>query len=176
MRGSSDNATEWLEEKTRALRGGQPPRVEVFLRSLAPPIGVREQQERLLERLRTFERRGVFESVEVSVWGDAVCPDGCCAETPAGREVLEQARAMKRWAREADADIETTFEEKRVASSVTDERFRKIVLPRVAVGVHAGDDLELVLPCRVGEETLPVESFVDSFERAATVQGVGTTA
>ena len=175
MRGSSDNATEWLEEKTRTLREGEPPRIEVFLRSLAPPIGVREQQETLLERLRTFERRGVIASVEVSVWGDAVCPDGCCSETPAGREVLDRTRRMRRWAREADGDVRTTFEEKRVSSSVTDERFRRIVLPRVAVGVHRDDDLELVVPCCVGEETLPVESFLDAYERERSARPVGTS-
>lgn len=149
----------------------------MFLRSLAPSIGVRERQESLLERLRAFERQGVIESVDITVWGDAVCPDDRCAETTFGRDVLDRINGMRRWARNAEVDVETPFEEKQVASSITDERFRKIVLPRVVIGVYTDGDLELALPCRVAGETVPVRSFLDSYERVTTVErSIGTSA
>lgn len=177
MRGSSDNAAAWLEEQARTLHSEQPQRVEVFLRSLAPPIGVRERQEALLERLRAFERRGLIESIDITVWGDAVCPDGCCTETVPGRDFLGRVNEMRRWARNAEADVEVPFEEKQVISSITDEQFRKIVLPRIAIGVHTDGDLEPVFPCRVSDESVSVRSFLDSCERDTTAErGIGTSA
>lgn len=177
MRRSSDTSNEWLEEKTRNLRGGRPPRVEVFLRSFAPPLGVREQQERILEQLTAFERRGLVETVHVTVWGNAVCPDSHGTETQTGQQIIERVEELRTWGDRYDVDVETTFDERSVVSSVTDEEYQRIVLPRLCLGVYDGDELDLVLPCSVDETPFCVDDFLQTFERPQSLEtGIGTSA
>lgn len=177
MRGSSDQASEWWNAKTRSLRSGRPPRIEVFLRSFAPPIGVREQQEGVLERLSTLERRGVVEAVTVDVWGKAVCPDGHCGRTHAGEQILDRIDEFCTWAAEADVPVEAPFDECRVSSRTTDEEFSKVVLPRLCLGVYVDSDLELVLPCRFDGESVPITAFLSALEAAPAPEGgIGTSA
>lgn len=177
MRGSSDQSNEWLEEKLRTLRSGTPPVVQLFLRSLAPPVGIREQQERVLRQLRNLEHQGVVESVDVTVWGDAVCPEGNCAETPLGQEILARISELRQWAIETPVDIDTPFEEKHVSSSVTNESFRRIIPPRITVGVYTGDDVSLVLPCHLEGRSFDVVDFLSAFEQVGTIDNsIGTSA
>lgn len=165
MRGSSAHSSEWWEEKTRTLGGGRPPRVTVFLRSLAPPVGVHGEQERVLEQLSAYDRQGLVESVSVTVCGKAVCPDGQCSDTPTDRELLDRVGELRAWGDAADADVETPLAEREVASSVTGEQFRKIVLPRLTMGVYADGDLELVLPCEVDGACYCVDDFLEAIDR-----------
>lgn len=177
MRGSSDNASEWWDAKTRSLQSGCPPRIEVFVRSFAPPIGVREQQHRVLDRLATLERQGILETVSVDVWGKAVCPDGHCGETRAGERILDRVEAFRAWARDLEVPVESPFEEYNVRAATTGEEFRKIVLPRICLGVYSDTELEVVLPCRLDGDPISVESFLSALEAApATDRGIGTSA
>ncbi|WP_424019987.1 HTH domain-containing protein (plasmid) [Halorientalis pallida] len=176
MRRSSDQASEWWNAKTRSLRSGHPPRIEVFLRSFAPPIGVREQQEAVLERLADLERQGVVETVSVDIWGKAVCPEGHCGETHAGERILDRIDEFRGWAADAEVSVESPFEERFVTSTTTDEQFLKIVLPRLCLGVYVDDDLRLVLPCQLEDETISVESFLSALESAPRAERIGTSA
>ena len=176
MRRSSDQASEWWNAKTRSLRGGRPPRIEVFLRSFAPPIGVREQQEDVLEQLSQLESQGVVESISVDIWGKAVCPEGHCGETHAGERILDRIDEFRAWAADADVPVDSPFEERLVTSTTTDEEFRKIVLPRLCLGVYADEDLQLVLPCQLEDETISVESLLSALDAAPPAERIGTSA
>ncbi len=175
MRRSSDQASEWWNAKTRSLRSGRPPRIEVFLRSFAPPIGVREQQEDVLDRLRQLERQGVVETVSVDIWGKAVCPEGHCDETHTGERILDRIGEFRAWAADADVPVASPFEERRVTSTTTDEEFRKIVLPRLCLGVYVDEDLQLVLPCQLEDETISVESLLSALDAAPPAERIGTS-
>jgi len=170
MNGSSVDPDEWLEQKARTLGSERPVSVEVYLRSFAPPIGARERQEDVVDRLRELEECGRLETVEVTIWGDAVCPDGCCAETRTGREILDRMMELQQWGAEEPCTVEQTFEEKHVTSSVTDEAFTKIIPPRITLGVHSRGDIRLVLPCRIGNETVCVTDFLAAVERTEPIQ------
>lgn len=171
MRRSSDTTNSWWEQTTETLSEGEPPAVEVFVRSLAPPLGGHTSQESLIETLLELQREGELSSVEVTVWGDGVCPDGCYAETVAGNEVLEQAMELKRWAEGVEPDVEIPFEETHVSSSVTGETFRKIVLPQITVGVYDEGGIALVLPARVDGEHHRVADLPDVLEQPDRVRG-----
>jgi hypothetical protein len=146
------------------------------LRSFAPPIGVREQQEAVLEDLSRLERQDALESVSVDVWGKAVCPEGQCGDTHAGERVLERIEEFRAWAADADGPVESPFEERTVSSTTTDEKFRKIVLPRFCLGVYVDSDLHLVLPCQFGDETFSVEALISALESAQPAERIGTSA
>ena len=176
MRRSSDQTSEWWTAKTRSLRSGRPPRIELFLRSFAPPIGVREQQEGLLKELSRLERKGVVETVSVDIWGKAVCPEGHCGETHAGERILDRIEEFRTWATDADVPVESPFEERTVTSSTTHEEFRKIILPRLCLGVYVDRDLQLVLPCRMEDDTISVEALLSALESAPPAERVGTSA
>lgn len=170
MNGSSVDPDEWLEQKARTLGSDRPVSVEVYLRSFAPPIGARERQEEIVSKLRELEERGRLETVEVTVWGDAVCPDGCCAETHTGREILNRMKELQQWGNDEPCTVERTFEEKHVTSAVTDEAFKKIIPPRITLGVYSRGDIRLVLPCRIGDETVCVNDFLEALERTEPMQ------
>lgn len=142
----------------------------MYLRSFAPPIGVKEHQEEVVSKLREFDECGRLETVDVTIWGDAVCPDGCCAETRPGREILDRMAELQQWGSEESCTVEQTFEEKHATSSVTDEAFTKIVPPRITIGVCSRGDIRLVLPCRLGNETVCVTDFLNAVERTESIQ------
>jgi hypothetical protein len=149
----------------------------VFLRSFAPPIGVRERQEDVLEELSALERQGVLETVTVDVWGNAVCPEGHCSGTHAGERILDRIDEFREWAADAAVPVTAPFEEQTVTSKTTDEEFRKIVLPRLCLGVYVDTELELVLPCQLDDECISVESFLSALAAAPTAErGIGTSA
>jgi hypothetical protein len=161
----------------RSLRSGRPPRIEVFVRSFAPPIGVREQQDRVLSRLSNLERRGVLETVSVDVWGKAVCPDGHCGETRAGERILDRVEAFSAWARDLGVPVESPFEECTVSASTTGEEFKKIVLPRLCIGIYSDTELEAVLPCQLDGDPVSIDDFLSALEAVpATDRGIGTSA
>lgn len=169
MTESPTEPDEWWEQTHRDI-AGRPVSVEVYLRSFAPPLGARQRQESVVDTLRAMAEGGILDGVGVTVWGEAVCPDGCCAETPAGRDILASIAELQQWADEEPVPVETPFEEKRVTSSVTDEAFRKVVPPRVTVGVYCRGDVALVLPCEVDGETFCVSDLITAFERTDPVR------
>jgi len=177
MRRSSNTSTEWWEQQTAALKRGRPPRVEVCLRSLAPPIGARSEQERILERLASLENRGLFESVSVTVWGKAICPDSFSGETVTGRRILDRVDAFRSWADGVEVPVRLPFEHRPVSSTVTAEEYRKITLPRLCLAVYAGDSLALVLPGQLDDVSVCVDEFLSLFERQSpTEREIGTSA
>lgn len=177
MERSSNQSNEWWEEKTGTVHSGHPPRAAVFLRSLAPPAGVCQQQDTALERLQTLDRQGVFEAVDVTVWGKAISPDSTAGRTEPGRNLLEIVDEFRSWVTNSAGPNEGPFEETSVSCSITDEHYRKIVLPQVCLAVYSDDQLELVLPCEVDGDHYSVAEFLDAVDQWTPVgQEIGTSA
>lgn len=177
MKRSSNQSNEWFEEKTGTLQTGQPPRVRIFLRSLAPPLGASQQQNDVLEQLESFERQGVLEEMDVTVWGKSICPESAGSQTGPGEQILERIEEFTSWSASEDVSVDLSFEENDVDCSITDEQYRKIVLPRVCLAVYAEEEPELVLPCKINGDYYRVEDLITSFQQRTPVeQGIGTSA
>ncbi|MFD1588309.1 HTH domain-containing protein [Halorientalis brevis] len=177
MKRSSNQSNEWWEEKTSMLHAGHSPRVKVFLRSLAPPMGTCQQQNEALEQLQSFERQGLLDSVDVTVWGKSICPDSAAAQTEPGTRILDYVDEFTAWGARTGSSTELPFEEQRVSSSILDEQYQKIVLPQVCFGVYTSDQLELVLPCEIDGESYGVEDFIRIVEQQSPVEReIGTSA
>lgn len=160
----SSTASRWWTEKTQLLNGARCPAVDVYLRSLAPPVGVREQQEAILTELRTLQREGRIEGVNEVVWGKAVSPDGQCQHSPAGREMLDRIETFRTWAATEEPTVNIPFEESYADSEITGERFRKIVLPSRCVSISVEETIELVAPCRVEDEEIRIQDLLEAFD------------
>ena len=177
MKRSSNQSNEWWEEKTGMLQAGHSPRVKVFLRSLAPPMGTCQQQDGVLEQLQSFERQGLLDAVDVTVWGKSICPDSSTAQTSPGQRILEYVDEFTAWSARVESTAELPFDEKHVSSSILDEEYQRIDLPQVCLGVYSGEQLELVLPCEIDGEYYGVTEFVSAIEQQSPVErGIGTSA
>jgi len=126
-------------------------RLELFVRSLAPGTG-RRQQEAIVERARRLADTGVVASTELHVVGDCVCPDTVAAETGPGRFLLDRYEAFQRWAADREADL-NGFRERCIDGSLGNAAVTGVTFPRVCMAEYVGDELSYVAPCVDGAET-----------------------
>jgi len=177
MNRSSTHTTDWLEDKARTLRAGTPPRVDVYLRSLAPPVGAYQHQQEILDRLYSFATQDLLESASTKVWGRSICPTDKATETKTGQRILERLEEFRSWQSRADSVVELPFESKQVTSSITEEEYRKIILPRICLSVYSEDTLELVLPCEIDGTTYCVDDLLTLLEQRHPAESeIGTSA
>jgi hypothetical protein len=156
---------EW-ERELEALVDSEPT-CEVFVRSLCPPVGAHQQQERILERLQTYEREGAISDVIVRVWGEAICPSSCVARSAVGSELLDRVQTIREWT--DDHGTDPVFEVREVHSTVTGESYLKLLPPRVCVLVSDEDGTQLVFPHVVDDQCACIDSFLDAFDRRAAL-------
>ena len=123
-----------------------PPRIELFVRSLAPSEG-REGQERAIELLDALDERDRIAGFELVVSGDCVCPSLRAARTAPGRRLLGRYREFERWAAERDRTL-VGFERREVDSALRAEPVTGISFPRLALAEYRGDALAFVAPSR----------------------------
>jgi hypothetical protein len=142
-----------------AVTGG--PRVELFLRSLAPSTG-REQQDRIVERLRTLERENRIGGVDVWLCGDCVCPLLATAGTDPGRRLLDRYERFREWASGSDYDL-VGFRRREVESVLTGTTVTGIVFPRMTLAEFRGGSLDFVAPATDGSERVDIADRIDAY-------------
>lgn len=145
-------------------------RAELYVRSLAP-VGTRDRQGAVVDRLRSLRRSGVLEDVDLTVWGDSVCLEGPNARIGSGRHIADRITAFRRWAEESDAEIEPFFEDTEVDSSMTGECFRRVVPPTMCLAVYADGELADVYPSVVDGDVRSVEDGLAELDRPVPESG-----
>lgn len=140
---------------------GSPPRVELYLRSLAPTVG-REGQERVVERLRALDDADEIAGVEVTLSGECICPRSATAETDPGRQLLDRYDAFERWADERDREL-VGFTERDTQSRVTGTTVTGIVFPRVVLAEFRNGALAFVAPSTDEDERTSVADRLDAY-------------
>ncbi|MBV0923095.1 hypothetical protein KTS45_02685 [Halomicroarcula limicola] len=134
------------ERLDRLLPSGETDlRVEVFVHSLAP-VGCKEKQDTLVERLRALVADGELADIDLHVWGDSVATGGPLAEVGAGERISAAIGEFYELAAKTDVSISPFFRISKVTSSVTDESFRRIVPPHCCIALYAEDELVGVFP------------------------------
>lgn len=126
--------------------GEEPPRIELYLRSLAPDTA-RDEQDRVVERLRRLDERGCLRSVDVYVTGTGVCGSTAAAETDPGQFLLGRIDRFESWADEQDRSL-CGFDKQCVDSSLIGETVTGITVPRIVLAEYVDGDLEFVAPSR----------------------------
>jgi hypothetical protein len=141
----------------------QSPRIELFCRSLAPSTG-REQQDRIVQRLRTLDERDRIQGFEVVLCGECVCPRAVTAETAPGERLLDRYDAFKAWADERGRDL-VGFEKRNTKSMLTGTTVTGIVFPRLTLAEYRDGELTFVAPSSDGSEQTTVADRLDDYER-----------
>ena len=116
----------------------EPPRLELYLRSLAPATG-RDQQDRVVRRLHDLDGDGRIK----------------------GFDVLRRYERFAEWAEEAGYDL-TGFERREVDSVLTGTTVTGIAFPRIVLAEYRGGSLTFVAPAADGSETVTVQDRLDS--------------
>lgn len=143
------------------------PRLELFLRSLAPSTG-REQQERIVERVRTLDDEDQIRDFEVILCGECVCPRSVTAETEPGERLLNSYERFTEWADETDREL-VGFEERDTKSILTGTEVTGIVFPRVVIAEYRSDELAFVVPFRDGDSETTVADRLSAYESGELV-------
>ncbi|PSP49599.1 hypothetical protein BRC67_10850 [Halobacteriales archaeon QH_3_68_24] len=121
-----------------------PPRVELFVRSLSPPAGRRPAQTQL-SRLRRLDEAGALD-LTVSVWGREVALSTTAARTDAGQSVLARVAEAREWADDRGLCVDPFFETREVASTLTGEAYTALVLPVACLLEYRESELRHVAP------------------------------
>ncbi|WP_246985302.1 HTH domain-containing protein [Halorientalis marina] len=141
---------------------GDRPRIELFLRSLAPATG-RDGQERIVERLRTLDEENVVRDFEVVLCGECVCPQAATAETEPGERLLTSYEAFEAWADDRDREL-SGFEQRDTKSILTGTTVTGIVFPRVVLAEYRDGDLTFVAPSADDTEKTSVSDRLSAYE------------
>lgn len=130
------------------------PRVEVYLRSLAPTTA-RDEQERVLARLERLEARGDVAGYSVELCGECVCRSSVAARSTVGRRLLERYEQFAAWAAERDREL-VGFDRLDTTSLLTGTEVTGVVFPRLTVAEFRDGELDFVAPSTNGTATTTV--------------------
>lgn len=139
----------------------EPPRLELYLRSLAPATG-RDQQDRVVRRLYDLDDSGRIKGFDVRLCGDCVCPRAETARTDPGRQLLRRYERFEEWADDAGYDL-AGFERREVESMLTGTTVTGIAFPRMSLAEYRGGSLTFVAPAADGSETVTVQDRLDEY-------------
>ncbi|WP_424019334.1 HTH domain-containing protein [Halorientalis pallida] len=143
----------------------QSPRIELLCRSLAPSTG-REQQDRIVQRLRGLDEAGRIRGFEVVLCGECVCPRAATAETDPGEFLLDRHDAFQTWAEETGRDL-VGFEKRDTKSILTGATVTGIVFPRLTLAEYRDGELTFVAPSSDDGEQTTVADRLGDYERGS---------
>jgi len=138
------------------------PRLELFVRSLAPTVG-REKQERVVRRLRELDDGDRIEGFDLVICGDCVCPSAETARTEPGQRLLGRFEDFDDWAAGEDRDL-VGFERREIESMLASSRgpVTGVVFPRMVLAEYRDGSLTFVAPSSNGVDQT---SVVDRLEQ-----------
>jgi hypothetical protein len=140
---------------------GSPPRVELFLRSLAP-TAARPAQERLVSRLQSLDDEDKITGVDYTLCGECVCPSLHTAETDIAAFLLDRYERFEAWAEENGCEL-VGFEERDTESLLTGATVTGIVFPRMTLAEYRDGSLSFVAPSTDGVEQTTVADRLDTY-------------
>jgi hypothetical protein len=169
MEMENTTAKRWLTAKRERVVEEGPVEVDVFVRSLSPPLGVRQRQEQIFSQLQEIQETGLIDRFNVNLWGGGVCLCDVCSGTSTAESMLDSVEQFEQWA-DDEGDVRLPFERQQVDSAVMDRTSRELVVPSVCLSVTTGADIAGVFPCTVAGESISVTDVVDLLSEASAVE------
>jgi len=143
-------------------------RMELFLRSLAPPAA-RTAQEAIIDRLKRLDDRGHIREFELTIWGDCIRLD-TTPRTPTEKALRDKIDRFRRWERRNAVSLAPGFAEAEV-DPLVDDTYTVFKTPMIALAVYAGSNVWGVFPCDVDGESVTVDECLDAFlQRGSLVE------
>ena len=139
-----------------------PPRVELYVRSLAP-TDIRDRQEQVLERLTHLDSDDTITDFEVVVCGETVCPSSITAETDIGQRLLARHRTAKQWAEDRDRTL-IGFDHHETNTTIAGTTVTGVSFPRMLLLEFRVGSLSFAAPSRDGSETTSVLDRLASYD------------
>jgi hypothetical protein len=137
-------------------------RMELFLRSLAPPAA-RNSQEVIVDRLKRLDDRNHIREFDLTVWGDRICLD-VSPRTATERSIRDKVDRFRQWERRHDVSLAPGFAEREV-DPLVDDAYTVFHTPVIALAVYADTNVWGVFPCEVDGEVVTVDDCLDAFLR-----------
>jgi hypothetical protein len=138
-----------------------PPRVELYVRSLEPSEA-RDEQERVIERLRELDDEGRIRAAETVLCGECVCPMSAGSDGDIGSHLLRRYEAFKDWATNHGRTL-AGFEERHTESVLTGTTLTELVFPRLTLAEYRDGRLSYVAPSTDGTETTTVADRLETY-------------
>ena len=165
----SDNQGTWngqLGLEKDSIPAEMDVRVDVYVRSMAPPPATHEAQVGLIADLEALAAADVVDESTVTIWGERLCRCETCRETGAGRAVLARVRSFEGWAADVDATVDLPFDFRRLDCEMTGASNEVIVPPRVTLGIHVEGTLRGVFPCVIDGVSISASDGLAMLRRA----------
>lgn len=137
-------------------------RMELFLRSLAPPAA-RDSQEAIIDRLNELDERNDVRGYDLTIWGDRICLD-TDPRSPTERTLRDTVDRFRRWERRHDVSLAPGFDE-RTVDPLAGDAHTVFHTPTIALAVYADTNVWGVFPCEVDGEVVTVDECLDAFLR-----------
>jgi len=128
----------------------EPPRVELYVRSLAP-TDIRDKQEQIVKQLQSLDEEGRIKGTDFTLCGDCVCPSLQTAETDVAKLLLDRYKSFEQWAEKNDREP-VGFEERDTESLLTGTTVTGIVFPRLSLAEYRNGELTFVAPSANGTD------------------------
>jgi hypothetical protein len=160
MEMKNTTAKRWVTAQRDKVVDGSAVEIDVYVRSLSPPLGARQQQERVLRQLQNLENEGLIDTYRVNLWGGGVCLCDICSGTGVGESMVDTIEEFEAWAAD-QGDVTLPFERQRVDSTVLDRASQDLVVPSLCLRVTVDSETASVFPCTVAGESTSVSDFID---------------
>ncbi|ELZ22329.1 hypothetical protein C475_17493 [Halosimplex carlsbadense 2-9-1] len=154
----------WMDATADRFESADERRVEVFVRSMLPPLGAKSSQEALIARLDELADESSLDAVSVTVTGSRLCLCETCSGTDTESELLERIAELDEWGGDYDATASPFFETRELDSAMAEETARALVPPRVTAALYCDDALAGVFPCRIDGRKYAVADFADALD------------
>lgn len=132
----------------------KPPRLELYVRSLAPR-DIRESQDQIFETLQSLEEADRISEFEVVVCGDCICPSSPTAATTIGQRLLDCYESINEWASEADREL-VGFEKRETSSMIRETTVESISFPKILLVEIRDGSVSFVAPSKSETEKTTV--------------------
>jgi len=140
MHGQSHTRDEWLDSHTEQVLQGDTVEAAMYVRSLSPPLGVRQRQEDLLAQLTDLRDSGILDDFGVNLWGGGICLCDVCRDGTVAESMLRNVREFEAWADEREG-VSLPFERRTVESKITETTVRDLDVPAICLAVRSDEEL-----------------------------------
>lgn len=137
------------------------PRVELFVRSLAP-TDARETQEQVVDRLQSLDEDDQIRGVDYTLCGECVCPSLNSAQTDIAQLLLGRYERFESWAETNDREL-VGFEQRETESLLTGTSETGIVFPRLTLAEFRGGEVAFIAPSTDGTEQTTVKERLEAY-------------
>lgn len=162
-------AERWLSAQCEHVEDEGEVEFDVFVRSLSPPLGIRQRQEQLFSQLQDLQSAGRIDSYRVNLWGGGVCLCDVCSGTSVAETMLDNVEEFEQWAATQEA-VTLPFERTTVDSTTLDQTSSELSVPSICLSVRVEADICGVFPCTVAGESISVTDYVETLAREESTE------